>query len=168
MRGLDYYSKTVFEWIADGLGAQATICAGGRYDGLVEQLGGKPCPAAGFAIGLERLSSLLEDSQSTEQPVDVYMVLMGEKAEIEGIQLASEMRQALPTSSVITNCGGGSIKSQMKRADKSHANLAFILGEDELINQNITVKYLREKREQQTIAQADAVSFLNQYMNEKN
>ena len=168
VRGLDYYSKTVFEWIADGLGAQATICAGGRYDGLVEQLGGKPCPAAGFAIGLERLSSLLEDLQSTEQPVDVFMVLMGEKAEIAGIQLASEMRQALPTSSVITNCGGGSIKSQMKRADKSHASLAFILGEDELINQNITVKYLREKREQQTIAQADAVSFLNQYMNEKN
>ncbi|MDH3609343.1 MAG: histidine--tRNA ligase, partial [Gammaproteobacteria bacterium] len=119
VRGLDYYSKTVFEWVAEGLGAQATICAGGRYDGLVEQLGGKPCPAAGFAIGLERLVSLLEGSQQAEQSIDVYMVLMGEAAEIAGLQLAEELRTQLPISSVVTNCGGGSIKSQMKRADKS-------------------------------------------------
>lgn len=168
VRGLDYYSKTVFEWVAEGLGAQATICAGGRYDGLVEQLGGKPCPAAGFAIGLERLVSLLEDSQQAEvsQSIDVYMVLMGEAAEMAGIQLAADLRSQLPISSVVTNCGGGSIKSQMKRADKSQARLAFILGEDEMKNQNITVKYMREKRDQEIISQGDLVAFLKNYLNQ--
>ena len=171
VRGLDYYSKTVFEWVAEGLGAQATICAGGRYDGLVEQLGGKPCPAAGFAIGLERLVSLLEGSQQAElssnaSGVDVYMVLMGEAAEIAGLQLAGELRTQLPISSVVTNCGGGSIKSQMKRADKSKAKLAFILGEDELKSQNITVKYMREKRDQEIISQSDLVVFLDNYINQ--
>jgi histidyl-tRNA synthetase len=164
VRGLDYYTKTVFEWIADDLGAQATICAGGRYDGLVEQLGGKSCPAAGFAMGLERLVSLLEDSQSKNQlvdvSVDVYMVLLGEAAEIAGLKLAGELRTQLPTCSVITNCGGGSIKSQMKRADKSQARLAFILGEDEIKAQTITVKFLRERRDQATIAQSDLVAYL--------
>ena len=171
VRGLDYYSKTVFEWVAEGLGAQATICAGGRYDGLVEQLGGKPCPAAGFAIGLERLVSLLEGSQQAElssnaSGVDVYMVLMGEAAEIAGLQLAGELRTQLPISSVVTNCGGGSIKSQIKRADKSKAKLAFILGEDELKSQNITVKYMREKRDQEIISQSDLVVFLDNYINQ--
>ncbi|MBT8113242.1 MAG: histidine--tRNA ligase, partial [Gammaproteobacteria bacterium] len=166
VRGLDYYSKTVFEWVAEGLGAQATICAGGRYDGLVEQLGGKPCPAAGFAIGLERLVSLLEGSQQAEQSIDVYMVLMGEAAEIAGLQLAEELRTQLPISSVVTNCGGGSIKSQMKRADKSQARLAFILGEDELKSQNITVKYMREKRDQEMVSQSDLVAFLENYINQ--
>jgi histidyl-tRNA synthetase len=166
VRGLDYYSKTVFEWVAEGLGAQATICAGGRYDGLIEQLGGKPCPAAGFAIGLERLVSLLEDSSKVDQFVDVYMVLMGEAAEIAGFQLAGQLRTQLPTSSVVTNCGGGSIKSQMKRADKSQARLAFILGEDELKNQNVTVKFMREKREQEAISQNDLVAFLENYLNQ--
>jgi histidyl-tRNA synthetase len=168
VRGLDYYSKTVFEWIADGLGAQATICAGGRYDGLVEQLGGKACPAAGFAIGLERLTSLLDDARLAEQMegqmVDVYMVLMGDAAELAGIRLADHLRTHLPISSVVTNCGGGSIKSQMKRADKSQAKLAFILGEDELKNQTVTVKYLREKRDQETVLQSDLVAFLEKYI----
>lgn len=169
VRGLDYYSKTVFEWIADGLGSQATICAGGRYDGLVEQLGGKPCPAAGFAIGLERLASLLDDTQLADQiegqMIDAYMVLMGQAAELAGARLADHLRTHLPISSVVTNCGGGSIKSQMKRADKSQARLAFILGEDELKNQTITVKYLREKRDQETILQSDLVAFLEEYIN---
>ncbi|QMU60168.1 MAG: histidine--tRNA ligase [Gammaproteobacteria bacterium] len=170
VRGLDYYSKTVFEWIAEGLGAQATICAGGRYDGLVDQLGGKPCPAAGFAIGLERLASLLEGSQQADSlanasDVDVYMVLMGEEAEMAGLQLADQLRTQLPISSVVTNCGGGSIKSQMKRADKSKARLAFILGEDELKNQNVTVKYMREKRDQATVSQGDVLNFLDSYLN---
>lgn len=159
VRGLDYYSKTVFEWVAEGLGAQAAICAGGRYDGLIEQLGGKPCPAAGFAIGLERLVSLLEESQFTDQSIDVYMVLMGEKAEIAGLQLANQMRMEPHMPSVITNCGGGSIKSQMKRADKSQARLAFILGEDEVENQTVTVKYLREKRDQEVVPLADLAAF---------
>lgn len=165
VRGLDYYSKTVFEWVAEGLGAQATICAGGRYDGLIEQLGGKPCPAAGFAIGLERLASLLESSPQNTQWVDIYLVLMGEAAEIAGIQLAGQLRTQLPTASVVTNCGGGSIKSQMKRADKSQARLAFILGEDELKNQNVTVKYMREKRDQESIPQNEVVAFLENYLN---
>ncbi len=170
VRGLDYYSKTVFEWIAEGLGAQATICAGGRYDSLVDQLGGKPCPAAGFAIGLERLASLLEGTQQADSLVnasgaDVYMVLMGEEAEMAGLQLADQLRTQLPISSVVTNCGGGSIKSQMKRADKSKARLAFILGEDELKNQNVTVKYMREKRDQATVSQSDVLTFLDNYLN---
>jgi len=170
VRGLDYYSKTVFEWIAEGLDAQATICAGGRYDGLVDQLGGKPCPAAGFAIGLERLASLLEGSQQADSlanasEMDVYMVLMGEEAEMAGLQLADKLRTQLPISSVVTNCGGGSIKSQMKRADKSKARLAFILGEDELKNQNVTVKYMREKRDQATVSQSDLLTFLDNYLN---
>ena len=169
VRGLDYYSKTVFEWIADGLGAQATICAGGRYDGLVEQLGGKPCPAAGFAIGLERLASLLEGSESealiANTCVDVYMVLLGDTAVIAGLKLAGQLRSQVPTSSVVTNCGGGSIKSQMKRADKSQARLAFILGEDELQNNQITVKFLREKREQEIVAQIEIINFLQNYIN---
>ena len=169
VRGLDYYSKTVFEWIADGLGAQATICAGGRYDGLVEQLGGKPCPAAGFAIGLERLASLLEGSDSealiADTCVDVYMVLLGDTAVIAGLKLAGQLRSQVPTSSVVTNCGGGSIKSQMKRADKSQARLAFILGEDELQNNQITVKFLREKREQEIVAQIEIINFLQNYIN---
>ena len=169
VRGLDYYSKTVFEWIADGLGAQATICAGGRYDGLVEQLGGKPCPAAGFAIGLERLASLLEGSESEAliagTCIDVYMVLLGDAAEIAGLKLAGQLRSQVPTSSVVTNCGGGSIKSQMKRADKSQARLAFILGEDELQNNQITVKFLRETREQEIVVQTKIINFLQNYIN---
>jgi len=168
VRGLDYYSKTVFEWIAEGLGAQATICAGGRYDGLVEKLGGKPCPAAGFAIGLERLASLQvqDGALNKELSVDAYMVLMGKAAEIAGLQLANLLRTQLPISSVVTNCGGGSIKSQMKRADKSQARLAFILGEDELQNQNVTVKFLREKRDQEIVSQSDLVAFLENYINQ--
>lgn len=165
VRGLDYYSKTVFEWIAEGLGAQATICAGGRYDGLVEQLGGKPCPAAGFAIGLERLLSLSEESGLVETVVDVYLVAMGEEAEHKGLQLASKLRSSLPHVTLVFNCGGGSIKSQMKRADKSNASLAIILGEDEIATDNVTIKYLREKRDQDSVPQKNLESFLNQFFN---
>jgi len=169
VRGLDYYSKTVFEWVAEGLGAQATICAGGRYDGLVDQLGGKPCPAAGFAIGLERLASLLEETGNTESltaasKIDVYMVLMGEAAQNAGMLIAAEIRNKLPISSVVTNCGGGSIKSQMKRADKSHAKLALILGEDEIKSQTVAVKYMLEKRDQETVPQDDLIAFIENYL----
>ncbi|MEJ2115759.1 MAG: His/Gly/Thr/Pro-type tRNA ligase C-terminal domain-containing protein, partial [Gammaproteobacteria bacterium] len=134
-----------------------------------DQLGGKPTPAAGFAIGLERLASLLDDAKKADSiadasRVDVYMVLMGEAAEIAGMLLAGQLRSQLPISSVITNCGGGSIKSQMKRADKSQARLAFILGDDELENQTVTVKFLREKREQETIPRNGIVAFLENYI----
>ncbi len=160
VRGLDYYSKTVFEWIADGLGAQATICAGGRYDGLVEQLGGKPCPAAGFAIGIERIAELLN---ARKHSIDAYLVLVGEQAESLGMKLATEMRLIHPEFSAVINCGGGSIKSQMKRADRSNARLAIILAEDEIKNNTVSVKFLREQREQETIPQDNLISFLNEY-----
>ncbi len=160
VRGLDYYCKTVFEWVADGLGAQATICAGGRYDGLVEQLGGKPCVAAGFAIGLERLISLLEDEATTTSAVDAYVVAIGSATQSTAMQLAQNIRNSIPSYSVVLNCGGGSIKSQMKRADKSHARLALIIGEDELEASSITIKFLREQRDQVTVPQTEVIQLL--------
>ena len=153
VRGLDYYCKTVFEWITDELGAQGTICAGGRYDGLVEQLGGKTTPAVGFALGMERILSLLESQQPQQiETIDVYMVLLGESSEIKGLQLAESIREQVPSLKLIAHCGGGSIKSQMKKADKSGAEIAIILAEAELESQQVTVKYLREKKEQVTVS----------------
>ena len=153
VRGLDYYSKTVFEWVTDKLGAQGTICAGGRFDGLVEQLGGKATPAIGFALGLERLIELLEipEDVQRENNLNVYLVLMGEQALSKGLPLAEQWRNEISGLKLQVNCGGGSIKSQMKKADKSGAGLAFILGDDELEKNVITVKFLREKKEQEVI-----------------
>lgn len=164
VRGLDYYSKTVFEWVVEDLGSQATICAGGRYDGLIEQLGAKPCPAAGFAIGLERLTSLLEATDLSASEIDIYLITMGEQAELIGMQIAATIRNNIPACSVVINCGGGSIKSQMKRADKSNAKFAMILAEDELKSNSIAIKYLREQQEQQVIPQDELLSFLNEFM----
>ena len=153
VRGLDYYCKTVFEWVTDELGAQGTICAGGRYDGLVEQLGGKATPAVGFALGMERILALLESQQQQQiETIDVYMVILGESSEIKGLQLAEEVREKMPDLKMIAHCGGGSIKSQMKKADKSGAKIAIILAEGELENQQVTIKYLREKKEQVTVS----------------
>jgi len=153
VRGLDYYCKTVFEWITDELGAQGTICAGGRYDGLVEQLGGKSTPAVGFALGMERILALLESQQEqAAETIDAYLVLLGDESEIKGLQLAEQMREQLPELKMIAHCGGGSMKSQMKKADKSGADVALILGEDELSKHQVTVKYLREKRDQQMVS----------------
>ncbi|MDT8281451.1 MAG: histidine--tRNA ligase [Gammaproteobacteria bacterium] len=162
VRGLDYYCKTVFEWVTDELGAQGTICAGGRYDGLVEQLGGKATPAMGFALGMERILALLE-SQQQQQPdtIDIYLIVSGEACEIKGLQLAEDMRGQLPEIQMITHCGGGSIKSQMKKADKSGAKIALILAEDELKNQQVTVKYLREAKQQQTVGFDQLVTFVS-------
>ncbi|MCW9030708.1 MAG: histidine--tRNA ligase [Gammaproteobacteria bacterium] len=153
VRGLDYYSKTVFEWVSDKLGAQGTVCAGGRFDGLVEQLGGKATPAIGFALGLERLIALLEipEKIQRENNLDVYLVLVGEKALSKGMPLAEKWRNEIPGLKLQVNCGGGSIKSQMKKADKSEAKVAFILGDDELDKNMLTIKYLREKKEQEVI-----------------
>ena len=152
VRGLDYYCKTVFEWVTDELGAQGTICAGGRYDGLVEQLGGKLTPAIGFALGMERILSLLETQQEQQaETIDIYFVLLGEDSSVKGLQLAEEIREQLPDVKMIAHCGGGSMKSQMKKADKSGAKIALILGEDELKNTQVTVKYLREKKEQESV-----------------
>lgn len=161
VRGLDYYCKTVFEWVTDELGAQGTICAGGRYDGLVEQLGGKSTPAIGFALGMERILSLLEAQQ--EQPagtIDIYFVLLGEACEITGLQLAEAIRNRLPEVKMITHCGAGSIKSQMKKADKSGADIALIIAEDELNKEQVTVKYLREKKAQVAVGFDSLIDFI--------
>ena len=162
VRGLDYYCKTVFEWVTDELGAQGTICAGGRYDGLVEQLGGKATPAIGFALGMERILALLESQQQQPpQTLDVYMVLLGEASELKGLQLSEEIREQLPDVKMIMHCGAGSVKSQMKKADKSGAVIALILAEDELNSGYITVKYLREKKEQITVSFDELIKFIS-------
>jgi histidyl-tRNA synthetase len=163
VRGLDYYSKTVFEWVTTNLGAQGTVCAGGRYDGLVEQLGGKPCPGVGFAMGVERLVLLLDElgvvPDSVGQIVDVYLVAVGD-VETQALVLGENLRSNCPTIRLQTNCGGGSFKSQMKKADKSAASVALILGEDEAANKKIGVKFLREDRPQETVDQADLANYL--------
>ncbi len=166
VRGLDYYCMTVFEWVTDQLGAQGTVCAGGRYDGLVEQLGGRETPAAGFAMGIERLLSLLEDQGfAHSRPLDVYLALQGESTELQGLMLAEQLRDQLPNLKLLLNCGGGGFKSQMKKADKSGAQLALILGEDEINNHTIIIKHLRKQTDQQTVKQAELASVLAEWLN---
>ena len=156
VRGLDYYGKTVFEWVTDQLGSQGTVCAGGRYDGLVEQLGGKPTPAVGFAMGIERLVLLIEalDKVPAElaRQVDVYVAAFGEAAELAALTLSEQLRDAVPGLRLAVNAGAGSFKSQLKKADKSGALFALILGEDELAQQVVALKPLRGEGQQQTIA----------------
>jgi len=156
VRGLDYYGKTVFEWVTDRLGSQGTVCAGGRYDGLVEQLGGKPTPAVGFAMGIERLVLLIEalDKVPAElaRQVDVYVAAFGEAAELAALTLSEQLRDAVPGLRLAVNAGAGSFKSQLKKADKSGALFALILGEDELAQQVVALKPLRGEGQQQTIA----------------
>ncbi|NNG14265.1 MAG: histidine--tRNA ligase, partial [Gammaproteobacteria bacterium] len=157
VRGLDYYCKTVFEWVTDRLGAQGTVCAGGRFDGLVEQLGGRATPASGFAMGIERLIALLEEG-GVENPVvqpHAYLVMFGEQAELRGMQLAEQCRNQVPGLQLVVNCGAGSFKSQFKRADKSGAAWALILGDDELAANTIAVKDLRGDSEQKNIEQSE-------------
>jgi histidyl-tRNA synthetase len=153
VRGLDYYSRTVFEWITSDLGAQDAVCSGGRYDGLVAQLGGEPVPAIGWALGEERVVELmrLQGQAGAESAVDVYLALAGAAAERAGLQLAERLRDALPGLRIETNCGGGSFKSQLKRADRSGARLALILGDDELARGVATLKPLRETTEQHQV-----------------
>jgi histidyl-tRNA synthetase len=160
VRGLDYYNRTVFEWVTDQLGAQGTVCAGGRYDGLIEQLGGKPAPAAGFAMGIERLLALIE---AGGRPIavavpDVYIVHAGEAASAWAWQVAGALRAA--GLAALMHCGGGSFKSQMKKADASRARFAVILGDDEAAAQELTLKPLREAAEQVRVTLAQATDFL--------
>ncbi|MFN3579374.1 MAG: histidine--tRNA ligase [Pseudomonas sp.] len=168
VRGLDYYGLTVFEWVTDQLGAQGTVCAGGRYDGLVQQLGGKPAPAVGFAMGIERLLLLLQtlDKVPAElaRQVDVYLVTLGPGAAVAGFQLAEQLRDALPEVRLVVHCGGGSFKSQFKKADKSGALYALILGEDEVAAQQVGLKPLRGEGEQQNIAWQDVPAQLKQLL----
>ncbi|SFM37580.1 histidyl-tRNA synthetase [Ectothiorhodospira mobilis] len=158
VRGLDYYCRTVFEWITEDLGAQGTVCAGGRYDGLVAQLGGRPTPAAGFAMGVERLLSLLETRGGLPglHPPHVYLVMAAEGALETGVQLAEALRDALPGLRLQMHCGGGGFKAQLRRADRSGADWALILGESELAAGGVGLKPLRQAGEQETL-QRDAL-----------
>lgn len=158
VRGLDYYCRTVFEWTTSALGSQGTVCAGGRYDGMVEQLGGKPTPAVGFAMGIERLILLLETLNLVPDEAlggcDVYLLPMDDNATIAALTLAEQLRSELPDLRLQLHCGGGSFKSRMKKADKSAAPIAILLGEDELAEHAATLKFLRDDREQQRVSQA--------------
>jgi len=158
VRGLDYYNKTVFEWVTDQLGAQGTVCAGGRYDGLVEQLGGKAIPAVGFAMGIERLVLLMKEVEVAipQAGVDIYVVAAGEQAECAALAATERLRSELSDLCIVLHAGAGSFKSQMKRADKSGARVALIWGENEVAAQSAIVKQLRDgKGEQSAVPMAE-------------
>jgi histidyl-tRNA synthetase len=154
VRGLDYYSRTVFEWVTDALGAQGAVCSGGRYDGLVEKLGGRATPAIGWAMGIERFVALFEacGGEAPAEAADVYIAAVGEGTLARAFALAEELRNSIAGIRVDLNLGGGSFKSQMKRADKSNAEYALILGEQELSEDRIGVKPLRSNEEQESVA----------------
>ncbi|WP_047048680.1 histidine--tRNA ligase [Vibrio mexicanus] len=156
VRGLDYYNRTVFEWITESLGAQGTVCGGGRYDGLVEQLGGKDTPAVGFAMGLERLVLMLETLELTQvrRSVDVYMVTAGEGTMMAGMKLAEQLREQVPGLRVMSHFGGGNFKKQFKRADKAGAAVALVLGENEVADGTVVLKDLVGGT-QDTVSQAE-------------
>ncbi len=162
VRGLDYYTRTVFEWVTGSLGAQGTICAGGRYDGLVEYLGGKSTPAFGFALGLERLLALLATGGAAlpDSSPHVYLVLNGDRAVHRGLVFADELRNLIPGLRLLTNCGNGSFKSQFKRADKSGAQYALVMGDDEAEQGNVVLKPLRSESAQQVCTQSETAGRL--------
>ena len=163
VRGLDYYSQTVFEWVTDTLGAQGTICAGGRYDGLIEQLGGQPTPGVGFAMGMERLVAMLAARGATgaDQTPDAYLILVGEAAQQQGLALAEQLRDQVPGLRLRMHCGGGGFKAQFRRADHSGARFALILGEDEARSGSIALKPLREAQgEQRSLPQNQLAAHL--------
>ena len=153
VRGLDYYGRTVFEWVTDQLGAQGTVCAGGRYDVLVEQLGGRTTPAVGFAMGIERLIALLESQHVSlpDKAPHVYIVAVGEQAQRHGLLLSEQLRDSVPALRIMTHCGGGSFKSQFKKADRSGAHFALVLGDEELEQGRAGLKALREQTDQETV-----------------
>jgi histidyl-tRNA synthetase len=166
VRGLDYYSNTVFEWITDRLGAQGTVCAGGRYDGLVELMGGKPTPAIGCAMGLERLIELSVErlNRSDDRDADIYIISSDEAHWDEASLLAESVRDADDHWRVICHCGGGSIKSQMKKADRSGAQVALIIAEDELRDGTVTVKPLRRQADQVTVAREAGIGAIRNFI----
>lgn len=161
VRGLDYYEKTVYEWTTDRLGAQGTVCAGGRYDGLVEQLGGRRTPAAGFAIGLERIIALLERGEQPRHHFPhAYLVVAAAGAAMEALRLAEDLREALGGLRLVVNCGGGSLKTQVKRADRSGAELALIIGDEEHARGEVAVKRLRQDAPQEQVPLAALGGYL--------
>lgn len=165
VRGLDYYSHTVFEWMTDQLGAQGTVCAGGRYDGLVEIQGGKAWPGIGFAMGQERLVELIRHQGAAElRSPHIYLVMVGDKTTADGLALAESLRDAIPGLRIQANLAGGSFKSQFKRADRSAADLAFILGEDELAQNQVSIKHLRNESAQESVAINHLEQWLQQWL----
>jgi len=166
VRGLDYYSKTVFEWVTESLGAQGAVCSGGRYDGLVEQLGGKPTPACGFAIGMERIVLLLQQFNlhtTTVQP-DVYFMSDQLAAFERALVLSDQLRNAFPDLKILLHSGGGSLKNQFKKADKSGASIALIIGEEELAQGKISLKLLRETAPQVNFLEKELISHIEHYV----
>ena len=163
VRGLDYYNRTVFEWITGSLGAQGTVCGGGRYDGLVEKLGGKSTPAVGFAMGLDRLALMLAEKEENSTGVDIYIVSQGDEARTNALGLAEGMRDTLKNEVVQVHCGSGKFKSQLKKADASGASLALILGEEEVESGTVSVKSLRSREEQITIKQSELAAWCESY-----
>ena len=166
VRGLDYYNQTVFEWISNDLGSQGTICGGGRYDGLVEKMGGSPTPAIGFAMGLERIALLIQDkkSQIVNKRCQLYFVVLGDKAQIESMKLSKKILQALPNITLSNDLSMGSLKSQMKKADKSNADFALILGEEELSNNQLSIKPLKGQGVQQSIKLEGIIQHLQEIL----
>ena len=166
VRGLDYYTRTVFEWVSDQLGAQDAVCSGGRYDGLVEQLGGQPTPAIGWALGMERLVALVEQAGCAAKPADpdVFFAMLGAEAEFRGMRLAEELRDALDDIAVVCNAGGGSFRKQLKRADRSGAKLALIMGEEECASGTIAIKPLRSDEPQRSCNQNELVERVRQML----
>ena len=167
VRGLDYYNRTVFEWVTTELGAQGTVCAGGRYDGLVEQIGGKATPAVGFAMGIERLVALLTDKNKVPSiaKADLYIVTVGDNVSRPGLVISEMVRDAFPDVNVQMNCGGGSFKSQFKKADKSGAKYAIVMGEQEIEDKVVAVKPLRVEGEQQTVEWEALITHLETLFN---
>jgi histidyl-tRNA synthetase len=161
VRGLDYYNDTVFEWVTTELGSQGTICAGGRYDGLVTQLGGKATPAIGFALGMERVVALMQaKAQPIPAALDVYFIAAGELAQRQVLALAEQLRDTLPAMRLMVHHGGGSFKNQFKKADKSGARFALVLGDNEVAQQQIGIKFLREEAEQLMLAWTELPAWL--------
>jgi histidyl-tRNA synthetase len=168
VRGIDYYTRTVFEWVTDALGAQDAVCSGGRYDGLVAQLGGEPMPAIGWAMGQERVVALMQQAQPHAAGLapHVFMVMVGERAESAGLALAERMRDAHPRLRVQLNLGGGNFKTQFRRADKSGAEIALILGDSEVDRGMIAIKPLRAESEQRDVASAELPARLGEWLQE--
>lgn len=167
VRGLDYYNKTVFEWIITSHeGQQNTVCAGGRYDGLVEQLGGQATPAVGFSLGMERVINLLEELIKPEvgHSPHAYLIIVGAVAEQQGMVLAEQLRDAVPNLRLVVDCTGGNFKNQFKRADKSRAQVALILGEEEIQSGVVGVKYLREEKPQEKVNLDTLIQYLKSFV----
>jgi len=165
VRGLDYYNRTVFEWVTDSLGAQGTVLAGGRYDGLVEQLGGKSTPAVGFAMGIERLVLMLEALdlvKNVPNMVDVYVCAMGDNAQQHSMLVSEQLREQHPGLRVMKHNAGGNFKKQMKKADQSGASIVLIFGDDEIENSQVSVKYLREDKPQVTVSLSELSTILQE------